>query len=498
MELLRLLSGAETGSTPQPMPKPEPLPPAAPPAPSLPSFPAQGAVRLPQPAGTAAGALLDVRVREVDGRAEVVAITDGPVEVRAMYLPGPDRLVIDLPGAALATGWRAMPVDSPVMHQLRLSGEEEGVRLVVDLTGPTGYALAPAEEHPGFVVRLNHQLRAVGATPLEGGGIALHAEVSGGPVAYQAFALREPWRLVVDLWDVTVAGPWDLQLDSSGVRTVRVSQFQQDVVRAVLELDGPVDWPPGGLSGQAHPGPDGRITLILNPNGSVALDVPGPGVAANGLDLVGFVRDDDAELILLQGRGPLEAEVRRLRDPERIVLDLPGVLLERSLGPLSPPGSQVVTAVRAGQAAPTTGRVVVETRQVAEHQVLFSEDRTRAVLSVRPSQLGGRTVVVDAGHGGRDPGAIGPGGTQEKDVNLAIALQVARFLEQAGARVVLTRDRDVFVDLATRSRMANALGADAFVSIHADAIGPGRTASGTGTFYHPGPDEQLGASADLR
>src|SRR5690606_42014259 len=88
-----------------------------------------------------------------------------------------------------------------------------------------------------------------------------------------------------------------------------------------------------------------------------------------------------AELILLQGRGPLEAEVRRLRDPERIVLDLPGVLLERSLGPLSPPGSQVVTAVRAGQAAPTTGRVVVETRQVAEHQVLFSEGRTRAVLS---------------------------------------------------------------------------------------------------------------------
>lgn len=440
-------------------------------------------------------ALLDVRLRTVEGRHELVVITDGPVEPRAMYLPDPHRLVIDLPGAALSTGWRTMPVGNAVMHQLRVSSEEGGVRLVADLTGPTGYTLLPGDGHPGFVVRLNHQLRSLTATPLVGGAISLQAEVSGGPVAYQAFVLREPWRLVVDFLEVTVPAAFDLAVDSALVRSGRVSQFRQDAVRVVLELREPINWPQGGVSGLAHPGPDGRLTLLLDPALGLAAHAPPRVELTNELDYVAFVREGDAELVLVQGRGPLELEIRRLRDPERIVLDFPGVLVERSLGPLSPPGSSVVAALRAGQATPSTGRVVVETRQVAEHQVVFSDDRTRAVLSVRPSQLGGRTIVVDPGHGGRDPGAIGPSGTQEKDVNLAIALQLARYLEQAGARVVLTRDRDVYVDLATRTRLANALRADAFISIHSDAIGAGRTASGTGTFYHPAPGEPPDRSA---
>lgn len=472
--------------------------PAPSPAPPLPSFPFSNAGRVLLPAGEATGALLDVRVRTVDGRQELVAITDGPVEVRAVYLPEPDRLVVDLPGATLATDWRVMPMDGVVMHQLRVSGEQGGVRLVADLTAPTGYTLLPAEEHPGFVVRLNHQLREVSAAPAEEGLMALEAAVSGGPILYQAFVLREPWRVVVDLFDVTVSAPLDLQLDQGGVKAVRVSQFRQDAARIVLELQEPVEWPASPMSGQAHPGPDGRLAILLDADGRLVFNPHEPSPATNLLEFVGFVRENGTELVLLQGRGPLDGQVRRFREPERIVLDLPGVLLERTLGPLTPPGSAVVAAVRAGQADPSTGRVVVETREVAEHQVFFSPDRTRAVLSVRPSHLAGRVVVVDAGHGGRDPGAMGPGGTLEKDVNLAIARQVAAFLEQAGARVVLTRDRDVYVELGNRSRLANALGADAFISIHADAIGPGRTASGTGTFYHPGHGEAPDTGANAR
>ncbi|OUM98619.1 MAG: hypothetical protein BAA04_07190 [Firmicutes bacterium ZCTH02-B6] len=476
--------------SPSPFPAPWPAPePAPPPAPS-PAAPEP--IPAPALAGSAgrqvSAALLDVRLRTVEGRHELVVMTDAPVEPRAMYLPDPDRLVIDLPDATLSTGWRTMPVDNVVMHQLRVSSEEGGVRLVADLTGPTGYTLLPADGHPGFIVRLNHQLRSLAATPT-GGAISLEAVVTGGPVAYQAFALREPWRLVVDLLEVTVPAAFDLPIDSPVVQSGRVSQFRQDAVRVVLELREPINWPQGGVSGIVHPDPDGRLIVLLDTELGRAISAPPRVELSNGLDYVAFSRLGDMELVLVQGRGPLEAEIRRLRDPERIVLDFPGVLVERSLGPLAPAESAVVAAVRAGQATPSTGRVVVETRQVAEHQVVFSEDRTRAVLSVRPSQLGGRTVVVDPGHGGRDPGAIGPGGTQEKDVNLAIALELARYLEQAGARVVLTRDRDVYVDLATRTRLANALQADAFISIHSDAIGAGRTASGTGTFYHPAPGE---------
>jgi N-acetylmuramoyl-L-alanine amidase len=81
-----------------------------------------------------------------------------------------------------------------------------------------------------------------------------------------------------------------------------------------------------------------------------------------------------------------------------------------------------------------------------------------------------RTIVVDPGHGGKDPGAIGPTGVQEKDVVLAISLELRKMLEKAGLTVYMTREKDVFVPLIDRTKFANEKKADLFVSVHANAI----------------------------
>jgi len=86
-----------------------------------------------------------------------------------------------------------------------------------------------------------------------------------------------------------------------------------------------------------------------------------------------------------------------------------------------------------------------------------------------PRRLSG-TVVIDAGHGGKDPGARSVLGFYEKDINLAVALEVARLLEQKGLRVKMTRTDDYFVELEDRAAIANNLDADLFVSIHADSF----------------------------
>jgi N-acetylmuramoyl-L-alanine amidase len=79
--------------------------------------------------------------------------------------------------------------------------------------------------------------------------------------------------------------------------------------------------------------------------------------------------------------------------------------------------------------------------------------------------------VIDPGHGGVDPGAIGTGGTHEKDITLAMAREVRRLLEQSGRyRVQLTRDEDVFIRLRDRIAIARQHSADLFISIHADTI----------------------------
>jgi len=92
-----------------------------------------------------------------------------------------------------------------------------------------------------------------------------------------------------------------------------------------------------------------------------------------------------------------------------------------------------------------------------------------------------RKVVLDPGHGGKDPGAIGPTGVREKDVNLDVARRLARQLRERGIDVVLTRTSDVFLPLAQRSDIANGEHPDLFISIHADAA-PRASASGATTY----------------
>jgi N-acetylmuramoyl-L-alanine amidase len=99
-------------------------------------------------------------------------------------------------------------------------------------------------------------------------------------------------------------------------------------------------------------------------------------------------------------------------------------------------------------------------------------------------------VVVDPGHGGKDPGAIGIGGLQEVDVVLPISLRVAEILRQNGVQVVMTRRSDYFVSLAGRVKIAERADATVFVSVHANYIGPGRSdISGLETYYYDSGDD---------
>lgn len=103
-----------------------------------------------------------------------------------------------------------------------------------------------------------------------------------------------------------------------------------------------------------------------------------------------------------------------------------------------------------------------------------------------PTVPNGRyVVVIDPGHGGRDPGAVGIGGLRETDVVLDVSRQVEALLEQQGVQVVMTRSTEQFVDLAPRVAIAERANADLFVSIHANAISLSRPeVNGAETYYY--------------
>ncbi|CUH96287.1 hypothetical protein P22_2377 [Propionispora sp. 2/2-37] len=157
----------------------------------------------------------------------------------------------------------------------------------------------------------------------------------------------------------------------------------------------------------------------------------------------------------------------------RILIDLPTVINNN--------GYRVFT-LKNDPGAKKTNRVVVD----------IEKPVPKPVFSFTPG-LKGKTIAIDPGHGGSDPGAIGNNKTQEKNVTLAVAQKVQALLTQAGAQVIMTRDtdRDVFglnasaVDeLGARTLIANKRKADVFVSIHINAF-TDPSVGGIASYYYP-------------
>ncbi len=237
--------------------------------------------------------------------------------------------------------------------------------------------------------------------------------------------LADPPRLVVDLDGLTLDSALrelvgQVQADDPYVAAVRVGQFQAGVVRLVFDLKQPVLPQRFALTPVAAY----RHRLLLDLYPTVAPD-----------PLLALVREKESA----------EAEAARAMQ------DALGDLIAR----VDRPGLPALPAPAPAPTGPVTtprprGPVTAEERREVERLII---------------------VALDPGHGGEDPGAIGPSGLREKDVVLAIALLLRdRLNAQPGMRAMLTRDADFFVPLHERVAKARRVQADLFVSIHADAF----------------------------
>jgi N-acetylmuramoyl-L-alanine amidase len=207
-------------------------------------------------------------------------------------------------------------------------------------------------------------------------------------------------------------------------------------------------------------------------------DVPAPNVKAPQVVRVESWpgRDTARVVVVLDRPAPYRIGDEPLAGgaSARTFLDLDGVDLGDA--PRFIPGQGVVSRVHA-EATSTGSRVSLDVDGRAWRRAFVMHDPYRIVIDVahHPPGAAARArrdvarLVLDPGHGGRDTGAVGPGGLKEKDVTLDVARRVAAVLGAQGIQVVLTRDDDSFVSLEERTARANAFSADLFVSIHCNA-----------------------------
>jgi N-acetylmuramoyl-L-alanine amidase len=197
----------------------------------------------------------------------------------------------------------------------------------------------------------------------------------------------------------------------------------------------------------------------------------------------------EGDVLRIEAAGALTPNIFQLQAPDRIVVDLPGATLERTAdGKAS--GSVAIDAnhpyisnIRYSLFAvePATVRIVIDLKLPKSFRITAGANDAGAVIhfaDVKPIQ-----VMIDAGHGGHDPGAISKSGKYEKDVTLPIVKKVAERLEkEALIEPVLVRNGDTYMSPAERAAAANARGVDLFVSIHANTASSAAV-KGTETYY---------------
>jgi N-acetylmuramoyl-L-alanine amidase len=207
----------------------------------------------------------------------------------------------------------------------------------------------------------------------------------------------------------------------------------------------------------------------------------------------------DYTRIAIELSEPVEFRKNRLSNPDRIFFDLKNASIAGEIGSSLPVGDGILKAVRASQYNSETVRVVFDIEEISEMKCFLIESPAKLVIDLygKGGQTGKtksltvkRRIVIDAGHGGHDPGAVGPRKLYEKDVVLDVALKVRQFLmKDPQNEVFLTRETDVFIPLEQRTAFANRKNADLFVSIHANAS-PNRTARGIETYLLNWTDDE--------
>ena len=215
-------------------------------------------------------------------------------------------------------------------------------------------------------------------------------------------------------------------------------------------------------------------------------------------------RSDDKLRVVFDLSGPVQYKTFSLSAPERLIIDLSGAGLSGDFSQLMLKGSGI-TSIRSGHFGKGDTRIVLDLAAPMQlnsfllppqdgqgHRLvldLTSATQAPRSIATQPKPSVDRAhpkrdiiVVVDPGHGGKDPGAIGSKGQREKDVVLSIAQLLAKRLKrEKGFDVKLVRNDDFFVPLRKRVEIAHKHNADMFISVHADAA-PRITASGASVY----------------
>ena len=304
------------------------------------------------------------------------------------------------------------------------------------------------------------------------GSTGTRAEIElTGAGQYKTLTLKGPDRLVVDLPASKAKAGLRLPVPAGIVRAVRTGQPDANTLRVVFDLASPVtalaprmeqagansrlviEWPGDGV---AVPATASAAATTANATPSPATPAPAPSPQADAARATALLTAKVVQAGSVPATtGPTPVSPPSPSPSPQAILN--GQSTAATVPAPTSTGERPTYTIATGQPTPMPGA----TTPPAE---------APKVPTIVPSGTRPLVIAIDPGHGGQDPGAIGPSGRYEKHAVLAISRELARQINATpGMKAYLVRDTDVYVERPQRARKARAAKADMFVSIHADA-----------------------------
>ncbi|MGM0472093.1 MAG: N-acetylmuramoyl-L-alanine amidase [Bacillota bacterium] len=420
-----------------------------------------------------------------------------------------DQYIVEIPGMLLDVVEEEFVIDNQLVEQVNLSQIQRNgtsvVRAKFEMKKWFEMDVKSDSKNPNRLILTPQRL--VELVDIDYNSSTAEIKISTKhPVEPRVVPLEKGDRLIVDFPETIFREiNQQLKIEDDLIEEIRTAQFHKDIARTVIDLEELVDYElKSSSSGESYqtiiklerPGDTATESVASSSEGKEDKDKSKEN-KDNQEELSSDKRVEKVDIISQTGETKLQVnlnsesnyKVRKFNYPDRLVIDIPGAAGYIKPDKIAQPQG-VIKDVRVSQFSrqPLMARVVFELPYDMDYQVSSNDQTSQIELKLTDDspelELTGKKIVVDAGHGGADPGAIGINGIREKDVNLGVAQELVALLKEAGAEVKVTRSKDRYITLWSRANMANEFDSDIFVSIHANAH-QDDDASGTETFVYP-------------
>jgi N-acetylmuramoyl-L-alanine amidase len=409
-----------------------------------------------------------VNIAYVDGSdiAQVNISADSAIGTYNAYtMSNPDRLVIDINSAAARTEFISKEIQQGGILRVRIGQMNNNppiARVVVDLASQKTYKIVQSEDKKTLSILYANIITPVSYEKEGDMDVIVVKGTSNLDASF--LELDNPYRVVLDVKGAVFDNlQQNIPVTSNLLKAVRIGQFDTGIARVVLDVTQDTYF---------------QVKTTGNTSKIYLSSYPFEFVQYNKYYNTAVVNLSPGKEVQYTVSTNPENNTVNVKIPLDLRLDNKRVNVNDNLVKYVDYRTETQDGQKVTIAEITTQDSIESEVLSAPSAKLVKVRFKRKIASLQ--QL---TVVIDAGHGGKDPGAVASDGTKEKDLNLDVAKRLEKHLKAMGFSTIMTRTDDTFIELANRPGLANNNYADFFMSIHFNAFS--KTSNGIETLYYP-------------